>query len=681
MNSPTMGTQASLLAGVPSKLLKRLPAFLLNPDPNIYMSNDFVVFDFETNMKGDMYSPMPCWKDNKVVCGSWTYGLSGISHNIYGNEMEQGPLIDALEKAKFIVGQNGKFDMGWGKRAGIDLRKLLLYDTMIAEYVFNGNIRGELNLNFLAKKYVGYGKEPLVAILMKNKVDPEDMPRSMLVDRCNLDIIQTRDIFLKQRKLLQHNHMLGLVYTRCLLSPVLADMESMGMNLDPVVVKATYQERAEKLACAVAELDLFTGGINPRSVPQVRKFVYEDLKFTPKMVRKKPVFATGNEDLLALKATNKRQRKFIELKTTWSGYNADVTKNLMFFNGICTDLKPTGTVFYAQFNQCITKTHRLSSSGIKRTFPHVLNDNGKAVTKSVQFQNFKREFKCLMCAREEDWLMGEADGSQLEFRSAAFQCQCPVTTQAIVSNLDVHTDTARQLANNGEGKPWDERTDEERKGSRQGAKSRTFKPLYGGQSGTEPEKAYFTWFKEHYYGIAQQQQKWLDEALTNKKIVLKHGFIFYFPYCKMSRSGYISDTTNICNYPIQHFATAEIIPIAAVYLWHLMRDMRAFLVNTVHDSVIAELPRDEVLEFAELSKLAFTKFVYFYLDAVYNVQFNVPLGIGVKIGSHWGKGTEVKIAPMPPFKMEGIDYTDLTTSWLTEVDGVDVPCKLENIKW
>ena len=46
----------------------------------------------------------------------------------------------------------------------------------------------------------------------------------------------------------------------------------------------------------------------------------------------------------------------------------------------------------------VTVTHRLSSSGINRTFPHILDDKGKPITKSVQFQNFKREFKPIMKA-------------------------------------------------------------------------------------------------------------------------------------------------------------------------------------------------------------------------------------------------------------------------------------------
>ena len=40
-----------ILSKVPLELIKRLPDFLLNPDPEIYMSDNFVVFDLETNTK------------------------------------------------------------------------------------------------------------------------------------------------------------------------------------------------------------------------------------------------------------------------------------------------------------------------------------------------------------------------------------------------------------------------------------------------------------------------------------------------------------------------------------------------------------------------------------------------------------------------------------------------------
>ena len=654
--------QSSPLAGLsklPAAMLKALPKFLTNPDPKIYLSDDFVVFDLETNTKGDDGSPQPCWGENSIVCGSWCHSLRGEAHNIYGNELEMGELVTALEEADFIVAHNGKFDMGWLKRAGIDLRKLILYDTMIAEYCLNGNLKKPLSLDALSESYLGIKKAPFINICMKGGVDPSDMPKSKLIARCNWDITQTRDLFLTQLDVICERGMLGHVYTRCLLSAALADIESNGMHIDATTVNSRYRESAAKLAAATAEVDEFTGGINPNSPKQVKEFVYEYLKFKPKYRGKgrnrTPIYSTKIDDLLALKATNAKQRKFVQLKKEYSKYNAEVTKNLLFFHGVATDKRSdiADGVLYAQFNQCVTTTHRLSSSGIKREFAHLLDDKGKPIVKSVQFQNFSRQFKPLFTPRKKGWAMGEADGSQLEFRVAAFLGQCPVATQAIVNNLDVHTDTMNVLCDAGQPT------------TRQEAKPHTFKPLFGGQSGTKAEVAYYKWFAAHYSGIAKAQQQWIDRCQRTKEVNMIHGFTFFFPECHMSSTGYVQNSTNIKNYPVQHFATAEIIPIAVVYMWHAMKYMESFLVNTIHDSVISEVHPDEHDEFREYSKHAFTTCVYHYLKKVYGVEFNVPLGIGVKIGEpHWGTGDEVKCVPLPPYDMEGIDYSELITEWI-----------------
>ena len=135
------------LHDIPAAMFNSLPKFLTSPDPDIYLSDNFVVFDLETNTQGDDRSPQPCWPANSIVCGSWCHSLTGEAHNVYGNEMEMGELVKALEEADFIVAHNGKFDMGWLKRAGIDLYKLVLYDTMIAEYCLNGNLKKPLSLD------------------------------------------------------------------------------------------------------------------------------------------------------------------------------------------------------------------------------------------------------------------------------------------------------------------------------------------------------------------------------------------------------------------------------------------------------------------------------------------------------------------------------------------------------
>jgi DNA polymerase-1 len=652
----------NLLEGIPQELLDRLPEFLLHPDPLIYMSDNFVTVDLETNMKGDGGSPMPCWPANSIVCGSWCYGREDFAHNIYGNELEIEDLVNAIEDTDFVVMHNGKFDLGWLKRAGIDLYKVVLYDTMIGEYVRLGNRQGELSLGALCKREFGWSKAAYVDICMKNKVDPEDMPKSKLIDRCDTDILMTRDLFLIQRQQLHHRGLLPCVYTRCLLSPALADIESRGVCLDVEAVEKEYRESSIKLAAVSHELNEFSGGVNPNSPKQMAEFIYDVLKFKPKMKgygsNKVEVRGTAADVILSLKATTRKQKKFIELKKEYSRHNADVSKTLLFFHGVVTDKSADMATFFAQFNQCITKTHRLSSSGIKREFPHILDANGKATSKSTQLQNSPRKFKPLYKSRHEGWKMVEADGAQLEFRVAAFLGQCAVANQEIIDGKDVHRQSASVI---------NECSEEEVTGEmRTAAKAKTFLPLFGGTNGTEREMAYYRWFKEHYTGITNAQQGWIDEALVHKQVKMVHGFIFHYPDAKMGGNGYVQGNTNIRNYPIQSLATAEIIPIAIVYLWHLMKEMESFINNTVHDSTITELHPDEEEEFKECALHAFTTLVYYYLYEVYGVEFNVPLGLGVKIGDNWGKGIEYVCSPLPPFLMDGVDYTNLQTDW--EID-------------
>jgi len=261
-----------------------------------------------------------------------------------------------------------------------------------------------------------------------------------------------------------------------------------------------------------------------------------------------------------------------------------------------------------------------------------------------------REFKSLFKARREGWVVAEADGAQLEFRSAAHQGKCEAATKAIRESFDVHSFTASILNDI----PLDEFDKKSEDGSamRQEAKADTFKPLYGGQSGTEKQQEYYKAFKESYPGITQAQEVWKTEALTTKQLRIPSGLMFFFPGCEMSRSGYISHTTEICNYPVQSYATADIIPIAVTYLWHWMKEegMEGFIVNTIHDSVIAELPEEEIEQFRGLVNKAFTEAVYTYLDKVYNDRFTVPLAAGFKVASHWNEpGTpETEYSMEPP---------------------------------
>lgn len=119
---------------------------------------------------------------------------------------------------------------------------------------------------------------------------------------------------------------------------------------------------------------------------------------------------------------------------------------------------------------------------------------------------------------------------------------------------------------------------------------------------------------------------------------------FYWPDTSMQGSGYVTNSTSICNYPVQGFATGEIIPIAVTYQWHRMKaaNMESFLVNTIHDSSIGEINPKEIELYKEIGVLSYTTDVYRYLQEVYHIQFIAPLGVEIKLSPHWSDSSEIK---------------------------------------
>lgn len=129
----------------------------------------------------------------------------------------------------------------------------------------------------------------------------------------------------------------------------------------------------------------------------------------------------------------------------------------------------------------------------------------------------------------------------------------------------------------------------------------------------------------------------------NRKLRTVTGLVFYWEDAKFNRHGKLIRPDgrpvdqSVCNYPVQSLATADIVPIAVTYQWHLMKlaDMKSFLVNTVHDSSITEVHPDEVDLYKEISEFAFTDKVLDYLKIVYGIDFNVPLEAECELNTHW----------------------------------------------
>lgn len=595
-----------------SGLQVSLPFYLEKPSVRWYKILPWVTLDLETTNldKGDARNA-----GNRLVrvC-------------VDGRILPDSALDDVFAEPCVLVAHNAKFELAWLLRYGIDLSNILPFDTQVAEYVLAGNRDWRLGLGATAERYGMPGKERVVDLLISGGVCPSEIPEQWLNERVKYDVETTAKLARLQWKALNEAGLVGTFYTRCIVTPVLAAIEAEGLTLDPSRVQEAYDAAMALRSGLAGELAEMTGGINMRSGKQKAEFLYDTLKFDelrdrngePKRTASGQR-ATDSDTLGSLKAETAIQRAFLKLQKGYAKVDAALTKNLEFFQGACEGF---GAHILGQFNQTVTGTHRLSSSG-KR----IATRFGE---RGAQFQNMPREFKRLFCASDKSRVILEADYRQLEFITAGNLAHDAQVKRDVENRADVHKYTASILLR----KSIEEVTSAER----QNAKASTFKPLYGGQSGTPREKEYYAAFRVKYPDIDKAQHRWLAEVLETKQLRTASGLIFYWPDTRVQQSGYVTNTPSIYNYPVQSFATADIVPIGVVYLyWRLLDEgLDARIINTIHDSAILDCAQNSVAAVREILPYAMICDVDNWLRKVYDYELWIPLSGEVKVGSHWG---------------------------------------------
>ena len=218
----------------------------------------------------------------------------------------------------------------------------------------------------------------------------------------------------------------------------------------------------------------------------------------------------------------------------------------------------------------------------------------------------------------------EADFAQLEFRTAAYLSQDGVAIEEVSTGFDVHSYTAKVISEAGQPT------------NRQDAKAHTFAPLYGatGYGRSKAEAEYYTHFTEKYKGVAAWHTRLAKEAVTTRKITTPSGREFAFPDVVRKVTGRVSHFTQIKNYPVQSFATADIVPIALLHIDGLLKGMQSCIVNTVHDSIVIDVhPNEErkVLEVINQTNEDLPNLI----TKRWGLVFNVPLLLEAKIGPNW----------------------------------------------
>jgi len=301
----------------------------------------------------------------------------------------------------------------------------------------------------------------------------------------------------------------------------------------------------------------------------------------------------------------------VDFVDTVTRYGAIETYLKTFVEGI-ENFVGWNSILHPRFMQTATSTGRLSS-------------------REPNFQNQPRAktfpIRKVIKSRFKNGKIMEVDFAQLEFRTAVFLAQDKQGMKDIEDGVDVHQFTADIIGV-----------------SRQDAKAHTFKPLYGGVSGTDDEKKYYTEFLNKYKQIKEWHDKLEYDAIATKMITLPTGRQFSFPDAKRMPWGSSNYSTQIKNYPVQGFATADIVPLACINAYELMKQkkVKSLLINTIHDSIVADVHPGEEEVMAEILSKA-TRGVKESMKSMYNIDFNVPLDIEIKIGADWLDMTEIKV--------------------------------------
>lgn len=326
-------------------------------------------------------------------------------------------------------------------------------------------------------------------------------------------------------------------------------------------------------------------------------------------------FATDKQTILDLIATGNIKQEAKEFLGCLSKYNAIQTYLSTFVEGIQKNIRED-MLLHTSLNQCITATGRLSSSN--PNFQNLPRGNTFPVRKVIQ-------------SRFKGGLILDADWSGLEFRTAVALSKDMQGKADIDNGADVHQFTADTITS--AGKPT----------TRQQAKTDTFRPLFGGMSGTPEQVVYYQAFVKKYAGIGVWQEGLVDTVLRTKQMQSPSGRIYAFPNAKRIDATRVTGKTQIYNYMIQGFATGDLMPLALVKLYENMKGLQSKLVLTVHDSVVIDVHPEEK---DQVIKIVFNTFgnIHNYLKEQFNFESIVEFAFEVKIGTNWLNMEKIKYA-------------------------------------
>ena len=565
--------------------------------------NDFIGLDSET-------SALYC-RDGYMLGFSMSYKRE---HGVYvdceciDDKAEQ--MMQELFNKKRVVFHNAKFDLQWFEYH-FNFEFPHFEDTMLMHYMFDEN-PGTHGLKTLAIKHTDYGdyeaeldnwiKDYLKRTgILKASFSYDLVPFEVMKNYAAMDAIVTFLLFEKFEQAILKNEKLYWVYRNLLIEGVrfLKDVEGNGVPFDRTRLEFGQKRMQEDIDTAVAALQDFpevkrfiadNQGFNPNSTLQLRSLLFDYINLTP--TGKKTgtgADSTDAEVLGQLAEEHEVPKHILEIRQKVKIKNTYLDK-------IIPNLDRDGRL-RTNFNLHGTTSGRLSSSG-KLNMQQIPRDNptvkgcikAKAGNKIVAMDLTTAEVYCAAVLANDKGLMKVfADGGN--FHS---------TIAKQVFRLPCEVDQVAELYGD----------------KRQQAKAVTFGIMYGAgpkkisEQVTKDSGSEFTMVEaqhviKDYFEAFPNLRRWLNDM---QKFIQANGFIYSHFGRKRRLPNVFSQDKGIAAHEVRSGVNAlvqsvssDINLLGGIDMQKYIRKtgMKAKIFALVHDSILAEVPEDEIEHYTE----------------------------------------------------------------------------------
>lgn len=652
----------------------------------------WAVVDLETSVnnkigknKASPHSPL-----NKIVA----VGVRGPEFGAYNYVADSPSVVYGTipSSVEMIVGHNVGFDAqylrGEGDYAYADrFRKIRLADTGLAAYLLSAQEHRWPSLDELSVKYGLPVKDDRLKTMWESGIKTEDIAPSILMPYLEQDCENTYTIFRKQVEELKAANMLPLYRVQCTALQALVEMQFNGMCVHKDRLAGKIKVYTARLNDEVVKIGTHFPGVEWTSNKELSLYFFGG-KRKEKEYREVGTYKNGKTKTKAfdkiVEVPSKISPEVVGAELGASGYysvDETVLSNIVkwtpptalaygddfrmlashvlayravdkqlntYLAPIDSLLMPSGYI-HADLNNTATITGRLSSS----------NPNLQNITAGDD-----SPVKQVFTSR---WGIGggviiEADFKQLEMVALAYLSQDKQLIEDINNGIDIHRELYMSLFHR-----------EPSKEERRQFKRASFALVYGAGPGKIAEtvglsittvRDFIKAFKKRYPDVVNWWDTVADKVKGNREYVgdkdangLPVGRSYYTlptgrkllfkEYADKYGVGAMGGSTSFSpsemkNYPVQSFATADIVPMVLGKLFkelmnnELLKDT-CVLVNTVHDSVLLDCRIDVIEDALKLIIPVLTN-VKQHLSDEFNIDnFNVDLTVEVAYGESWGK--------------------------------------------